>query len=48
LHDFRFSSPFFLLSVQAYAGRVAAASPAAGSTKIHEAEQVKLLTDAFA
>lgn len=30
-----------------YAGRLAAASPAAGSTKIHESEQKKLVADAF-
>ena len=32
----------------AYAGRLAAASPAAGSTKVHDAEQARLLLDAFA
>jgi len=31
-----------------YAGRLAAASPAAGSTKVHEAEHARLLADAFA
>ena len=31
-----------------YAGRLAAASPAAGSTKIHDQETAKLLADAFA
>jgi 2-oxoglutarate dehydrogenase E1 component len=30
-----------------YAGRTAAASPAAGSTKIHDQEQAKLVADAF-
>lgn len=30
-----------------YAGRLAAASPAAGSSKIHDAEQAKLVADAF-
>lgn len=34
--------------VQSYAGRLAAASPAAGSSKIHDAEQAKLIADAFA
>lgn len=32
----------------AYAGRLAAASPAAGSTKVHDLEQARLVQDAFA
>lgn len=31
-----------------YVGRLAAASPAAGSSKIHDAEQAKVIADAFA
>jgi 2-oxoglutarate dehydrogenase complex dehydrogenase (E1) component-like enzyme len=33
---------------QVYAGRLAAASPATGSSKIHDQEQNKLILDAFA
>jgi hypothetical protein len=36
------------LPSQSYAGRLAAASPAAGSSKIHDAEQAKVIADAFA
>jgi 2-oxoglutarate dehydrogenase E1 component len=37
-----------IVCLQAYVGRLAAASPAAGSTKIHDAEVSKLLADSFA
>ena len=37
-----------LTHFQEYVGRNAAASPAVGSTKLHDAEVAKLLDDAFA
>ena len=33
---------------QAYVGRLAAASPATGSSKVHEQEASKLIAEAFA
>ncbi len=43
-----FPLPSSLSSPQEYYGRLAAASPAAGSTKIHEAETAKFIAEAFA
>ena len=45
LLDLSFSLCYLL---QVYAGRLAAASPAAGSHKRHDQEQSKLIADAFA